>query len=548
MPYKQITFGSDARDRIARGVDTIADAVAATLGPSGRTVLVERGYGFPLATKDGVTVAKEVRLKDNFEELGAAMVRQASSKTNDVSGDGTTTSAVITQAIFRAGLKKIRKGADPVSLARGISAAAEAVAGKLSDLAKKAEEDDLIAIAKVSANDDSLGGIVADAVIEAGTDGAITVEEGRAAKTTWTKVEGYSIDKPLVSPYLVTDAARGVAEHSDCAVIVSMDKLNDIRNIVNLLGAAKYGKKKDALLIVADDFSEDFVSLAVANHLSGSMKMALVKAPEFGETRKEYLLDIAAIVGCKPFGKEIGVAPQDIKDGQEALAYVGEVKKAVVTRDNAVIIEGAGPKDDVEKRIEAVRNLIEKEESEYQRTALKKRLAKLTGGVVTVRVGGQTETEMKERKYRVEDAVNAVRAASLDGYLPGGGTALIKAAKACEADMTDADWAGKRIVLDACRVPFRRILTNAGASESVAERWSRDFRIEGFEFVVGPDARTMLLADLELQGIIDPLTVAKNALLNACSCAATLLTVEAAVVIKKEPGEDNPLPPGYGNN
>jgi len=518
---KQLKFNEEARGALLRGINLTASAVKATLGPKGRNVVIDRKYGSPTITKDGVTVAKEIELKDGFENMGAQMLKEVAAKTSDVAGDGTTTATVLAQAIFKEGLKNVTAGANPMALGRGIDKAVEAVVAELRKLSKSTKDKKEIAqVATIASNNDrTIGGLISEAMEKVGKDGVITVEESKSAETALDVVEGMQFDRGYLSPYFVTDPERMEVVFEDAVVLIHEKKLSVMKDMLPLLEqVARAGKP---LLIIAEDVEGEALATLVVNKLRGTLPCAAVKAPGFGDRRKAMLEDLATVTGGKALTEDLGIKLENVK-----LEDLGRAKKVVVDKDNTTLIEGAGKPSAIEGRIKQIRAQIEETTSDYDREKLQERLAKLAGGVAVIKVGAATETEMKEKKARVEDALNATRAAVEEGIVPGGGVALLRAAKAID-DMKRLDGdekVGAMIVKRALEAPIRQIVENAGLEGSViVDKVKLTTGNRGF------DAEAMDYVDMLQAGIIDPTKVARVALQNAASIASLLLTTEALI-------------------
>jgi len=520
MP-KQLKFDEEARSALLRGVNIMAEAVKATLGPKGRNVVIDKKFGSPTITKDGVTVAKEIELKDPYEDMGAQMLKEVASKTSDIAGDGTTTATVLAQAIFREGLKNVTAGANPMGLKRGIEAAVEAVSDELKKLSKSTKDKKEIAqVATIASNNDkTIGNLIAEAMEKVGKDGVITVEESKSADTVLDVVEGMQFDRGYLSPYFVTDAERMEVVLEDALVLIHEKKVSVMKDMLPLLEqVARSGKP---LLIIAEEVEGEALATLVVNKLRGTLHTAAVKAPGFGDRRKAMLEDIAVLTGGKAITEDLGIKLENIK-----LDDLGKAKKVVVDKDNTTIVEGAGKTKEIEGRIKQIRAQIEETTSDYDREKLQERLAKLAGGVAVVKVGAATETAMKEKKARVEDALNATRAAVEEGIVPGGGVALLRAAKAIDALKLEGDEkVGSLIVKRALEEPIRQIVENAGLEGSViVEKVKNETATSR-----GYDADSMTFVDMIQAGIIDPTKVERVALENAASVASLLLTTEALI-------------------
>jgi chaperonin GroEL len=520
MP-KQLRFDEEARSSLLRGVNILAEAVKATLGPKGRNVVIDKKFGSPTITKDGVTVAKEVELADKYENMGAQLLKEVASKTSDVAGDGTTTATVLAQAIFREGLRNVTAGANPMGLKRGIDQAVDAVTAELKKLSKSTKDKKEIAqVATIASNNDrTIGNLIAEAMEKVGKDGVITVEESKSADTVLDVVEGMQFDRGYLSPYFVTDAERMEAILEDAIILIYEKKLSAMKDMLPLLEqVARTGKQ---FLIIAEDVEGEALATLVVNKLRGTLKATAVKAPGFGDRRKAMLEDIAILTGGKAITEDLGIKLENLK-----LEDLGKAKKVVVDKDNTTIVDGGGKSSAIEGRIKQIRAQIDETTSDYDREKLQGRLAKLAGGVAIVKVGAATETEMKEKKARVEDALNATRAAVEEGIVPGGGVALLRAASAIDRLKLEGDEkVGAGIVRRALEEPIRQIVENAGLEGSVvvervkAEKTpTRGFNADTLEYVDMLDA-----------GIIDPTKVERSALQNAASVAALLLTTEALI-------------------
>ncbi|HZP43003.1 MAG TPA: chaperonin GroEL [Candidatus Binatia bacterium] len=536
MAAKLVKFSQDAREKILRGVNILADAVTVTLGPRGRNVVLEKSFGAPNVTKDGVTVAKEVELEDKFENMGAQMVKEVASKTSDVAGDGTTTATVLARAIFTEGLKMVVAGHDPMTLKRGIDRAVGAVVDELKSLSKPTKEQKEIAqVGTISANNDpTIGEIIAEAMSKVGKEGVITVEEAKGLETQLEVVEGMQFDRGYLSPYFVTDPDRMECVYEDVYLLIHEKKISAMKDLLPLLEqVARSGKP---LLIIAEDLEGEALATLVVNKIRGTLQCVGVKAPGFGDRRKAMLEDIAILTGGRVIAEELGMKLENV-----TLQDLGRCKRVVIDKDNSTIIDGAGKKADIEGRIKQIRAQIEETTSDYDREKLQERLAKLVGGVAVVRVGAATEVEMKEKKARVEDALHATRAAVEEGIVPGGGVALIRAAAALEKlNVSDEERFGVRIVKKAIEEPLRWIANNAGAEGSIVLD-----KVRSGKGAFGFDAAKEEYGDLLKGGIIDPTKVVRTALLNAASVAGLLLTTEAMVAEKPEEKSATPaMPPG----
>ena len=536
MAAKDVKFGSDARAKMLRGVDVLADAVKTTLGPKGRNVVIEKSFGAPRTTKDGVSVAKEIELEDKFENLGAMMLREVASKTNDKAGDGTTTATVLAQAIVREGLKRVAAGMNPMDLKRGIDAAAKEIAGDLLKKAKKISNSSEIAqVGTISANGASdIGQMIADAMGKVGNEGVITVEEGKTAETELEVVEGMQFDRGYLSPYFITDAEKMRAEMDDPYILLNEGKLTSLQPMLPILEAVVQTGKP--LLIIAEDIEGEALATLVVNKLRGGLKIAAVKAPGFGDRRKAMLQDIAILTGGTVISEDLGIKLENV-----SLKDLGTSKHVHITKDDTVIVDGAGKKKDIKARVEQIRQQAEATSSDYDREKLQERLAKLAGGVAVIKVGGSTEIEVKERKDRVDDALNATRAAVEEGIVPGGGTALLRASRFINSEgRNDDEQAGIEIVKAALAYPVRQIADNAGVEGAVVVGKIISENKANFGF----DAQNEKYTDMVKAGIIDPVKVVRTALLDAASVAGLILTTEAAIV--EAPKKDAPAMPDMG--
>jgi chaperonin GroEL len=526
---KQLLFKEEARAALLRGVNVIAHAVKVTLGPKGRNVVLDKKYGSPTITKDGVAVAKEIELKDHYENIGAQMIKEVASKTSDMAGDGTTTATVLAQAIYRHGLRNVTAGANPMGLQRGIDQAVDKVVTELKKMSKSTKDKKEIAqVATIASNNDkTIGSLIAEAMEKVGKDGVITVEEAKGMETALEVVEGMQFDRGYLSPYFVTDPARMETVLADCLILIHEKKLSVMKEMLPLLEqVAKSGRP---LLIVAEDVDGEALATLVVNKLRGTLACCAVKAPGFGDRRKAMLEDLATVTGGKAITEELGVKLENIK-----LEDLGKAKKVVVDKDNTTIIEGAGKTSAIEGRIKQIRMQIEETTSDYDREKLQERLAKLAGGVAVIKVGAATETEMKERKARVEDALNATRAAVEEGIVPGGGVALLRASKALESLKLSGDEAtGADIVRRALEEPIRQIVQNAGLEGSVVVDKVKASKDVAYGF----DAESNEYVDMMQVGIIDPTKVERVALQNAASIASLLLTTEAIITDLPEEGQ-----------
>jgi chaperonin GroEL len=533
MGAKIVKFHQDARDKILRGVNVLADAVVATLGPRGRNVILEKSFGAPNVTKDGVTVAKEIELEDKFENMGAQMVKEVASKTSDVAGDGTTTATVLARAIFTEGLKMVVAGHDPMSLKRGVEKAVLAVVDELKSLSKPTKDQKEIAqVGTISANNDAtIGEMIAQAMDKVGKEGVITVEEAKSLETQLEVVEGMQFDRGYLSPYFVTDPERMEATLEDAHILIHEKKISSMKDLLPVLEqVARAGKP---LLLIAEEVEGEALATLVVNKIRGTLQVCGVKAPGFGDRRKAMLEDIAILTGGRMIAEELGIKLENV-----TLKDMGRAKRIVVDKDNTTIIDGAGKKPDIEARIKQIRNQIEETTSDYDREKLQERLAKLVGGVAVIRVGAATEIEMKEKKARVEDAMHATRAAVEEGVVPGGGVALVRCQAALDkVKVSDEERFGVNIVRRAIEEPLRHIARNAGAEPSIVLE-----KVRGGKGAFGYNAATEEYEDLMKAGILDPTKVVRTALQNAASVASLMLTTEAMVAEK--PKEDTPMPGG----
>ena len=524
---KRITYSEDARQAILRGVNKLADAVKVTLGPRGRNVVIEKKFGSPTITKDGVTVAKEIELKDEMENAGAQMVREVASKTSDMAGDGTTTATVLAQAIYREGIKNVTAGANPMDVKRGIEIAVRAAVDSIDKLAKPVEGKDIAHIGTISANsDDEIGSIIAQAMEKVGKDGVITVEEARGLDTVLEVVEGMQFDRGYLSPYFVTDPERMESVLENAKILIYEKKVSSMKDLLPILEqTARQGKP---LLIIAEDVEGEALATLVVNKLRGTLNVAAVKAPGFGDRRKAMLEDIAILTGGKLISEDIGVKLENVK-----WEDLGDAKRVTIDKDNTTLVtdtDDKSRKDQIAGRVKQIRGLIDDTTSDYDREKLQERLAKLVGGVAVIKVGAATETEMKEKKARVEDAMHATKAAVEEGIVPGGGVALLRAIAAVEAVKADGDVkVGVNVIRRALEEPFRQIVFNAGKEAAVL---LNEIKIKGGNW--GYDARNDEVVDMIAAGIIDPAKVTKQALQNASSIAGLMLTTEAIISEIKE--------------
>ena len=536
MAAKQLQFDENARHALLRGVEKLAKAVKATLGPSGRNVILDKKFGSPTITKDGVTVAKEIELEDPYENMGAQLVREVASKTSDVAGDGTTTATILAESIYREGLRNVTAGANPTSLQRGIMKGVEAIVEELKKLSKKVSDRTEIAqVATVSANwDKTIGEIIADAMDKVGKDGTITVEEAKSIETTLDVVEGMQFDKGYLSPYFVTNAEAMEAVLENAYILIYEKKISSLKDLLPLL--EKVAKAGRPLLIISEDVEGEALATLVVNKLRGTLQVCAVKAPGFGDRRKAMLEDIAVLTGGRLISEDLGIKLENIK-----LEDLGKAKRVTVDKENTTIVEGEGKKADIQGRVAQIRRQIEETTSDYDREKLQERLAKLAGGVAVVNVGAATETEMKEKKARVEDALHATRAAVEEGIVPGGGVAFLRAQKALDnvKDLEGDEKIGVQIVRRAIEEPTRQLADNAGKEGAlVVEEVKKRKGNEGYD--VAADEYT----DLVKAGIVDPTKVTRSALQNAASIAGLLLTTEALVTEIPEKEKTPSMPPG----
>jgi len=522
---KQIITGANSRQSILRGVNILADAVKITLGPKGRNCVIEKKFGAPVITKDGVTVAKEIELQDPLENMGAQMVREVASKTSDVAGDGTTTATVLAQAIFREGVKTVAAGASPTALKRGIERAVEVAVEEVKKFHKDVKGDMIAQVGTISANNDKqIGSIIAEAMKKVGKDGVITIEESKTMETTLEVVEGMQFDRGYLSPYFVTDPERMECVLEDVRILIQEKKISSMKDLLPLLEqTAKMGKP---FLIIAEDIEGEALATLVVNKLRGTLQCAAVKAPGFGDRRKAMLEDIATLTGGKAITEDLGIKLENVK-----VEDLGRAKKVTIDKDNTTIVEGAGKASEIEGRIKQIRAQIADTTSDYDREKLQERLAKLVGGVAVIKVGAATETELKEKKARVEDAMHATRAAVEEGIVPGGGVVLIRCVGALDKlKLHDDEAIGVNIVKRALEEPMRQIVLNAGAEGAVVVGRVRESKDDNFGF----DAETGEFGDMIKAGVIDPAKVTRLALQNAASIAALMLTTEALVAEIKE--------------
>jgi len=536
MAAKDIVYDTVARARILAGVDALANAVKVTLGPKGRNVVIEKSFGAPTVTKDGVTVAKEIELPNKFENMGAQMVREVASKTSDVAGDGTTTATVLAQAIFREGSKMVAAGHNPMELKRGIDAAVQHVTSKLEKLSKATKDPKEIAqVGTISANgDETIGSIIAEAMERVGKEGVITVEEAKGLETELEVVEGMQFDRGYLSPYFVTETDTMKAELEDPYILIFEKKISNMKDLIPVL--EKIAQQQKPFVIIAEDIEGEALATLVVNRLRGTLKAAAVKAPGFGDRRKEMLKDIATLTGGEYISEDLGLKLESVDVKQ-----LGQAKRVIIDKDSTTIVDGAGKKKEIVGRMETIRRQIEETSSDYDREKLQERLAKLSGGVAVIKVGAATEVEMKEKKARVEDALHATRAAVEEGIVPGGGVALIRAQKGLEKlDVTEEQAVGVRILSRAIEEPLRQISANAGLEGSIVVN-----EVKKSKGSNGFNARAEKYEDLVKAGVIDPTKVVRSALQNASSVAGLMLTTEALVA--ELPKEDNDGGGGHGH-
>ncbi|MDV7694316.1 chaperonin GroEL [Pediococcus parvulus] len=538
---KEIKFSEDARTKMLKGVDKLADTVKSTIGPKGRNVVLEQSYGSPTITNDGVTIAKAIDLEDHFENMGAKLVSEVASKTNDIAGDGTTTATVLTQAIVNEGMKNVTAGANPVGIRRGIERATKAAVEGLHKMSHDVKtKDDIAQVASISAANEEVGKLIADAMEKVGNDGVITVEESRGVDTTLDVVEGMQFDRGYMSQYMVTDNDKMEADLDNPYILITDKKISNIQDILPLLQSVV--EQSRSLLIIADDITGEALPTLVLNKMRGTFNVVAVKAPGFGDRRKAQLEDIATLTGGTVITDDLGL---NLKDA--TIDQLGQANKVTVTKDDTTIVEGAGDKDQIAERVATIKQQISETTSDFDKEKLQERLAKLAGGVAVVRVGAATETELKEKKYRIEDALNATRAAVEEGFVPGGGTALVNAISSLDGLKADGDeLTGINIVKRALEGPVRQIAENAGAEGSVVVE-----NLKKQKPGIGYNAATGNWDDMVKAGIVDPTKVTRSALQNAASVSALLLTTEAVVADKPEPKDDaaagaQPQPGGMG--
>jgi chaperonin GroEL len=533
---KQIIYGEESRQAILRGVNSLANAVKVTLGPKGRNVVLDKKFGSPTITKDGVTVAKEIELKDPLENMGAQMVREVASKTSDIAGDGTTTATVLAQAIFREGAKNVVAGANPMELKRGIEKAVEVIVNELKKQAKPVSGQAIAQVGTISANsDETIGKIIAEAMEKVGKDGVITVEEAKSMETSLEVVEGMQFDRGYLSPYFVTDPERMEVVLENPVILIHEKKISSMKDLLPLL--EQVARASRPLLIIAEDVDGEALATLVVNKLRGTLQAAAVKAPGFGDRRKAMLEDIATLTGGRAITEDLGIKLENIK-----LEDLGKAKKVTIDKDNTTIVEGAGGQKDIEGRVKQIRTQVEETTSDYDREKLQERLAKLVGGVAVIKVGAATETEMKEKKARVEDAMHATKAAVEEGIVPGGGVALIRAGKALDSLKLEGDQqVGADIIRKSIVEPLRWIATNAGQEGSIVVQKVKDAKGDD-----GYNAASDKYENLVAAGVIDPVKVVRTALQNASSIASLLLTTEALVSEIPEDKKEGPSMPGGG--
>ncbi len=526
MPAKDIHFSNQARNELKRGVEKLADAVKVTLGPKGRNVVIEKSFGSPTITKDGVTVAKEIELEDKFENMGAQMVKEVASKTSDIAGDGTTTATILAQTIFAEGLKLVAAERNPMSIKRGIDKAVEAVTKELNNITHTTREEKEIAqVGTISANSDAtIGNLIADAMSKVGKEGVITVEEAKGLENTLDIVEGMQFDRGYLSPYFVTNSEKMTVELEDAMILIHEKKISNMKDLLPVL--EQVAKSSKPLLIIAEDIEGEALATLVVNKLRGTLQVSAVKAPGFGERRKAMLQDIAVLTGGQMISEDVGVKLENV-----TINELGQAKRIVVDKENTTIVDGAGKSDDIKARVKQIRNEIDETTSDYDREKLQERLAKIVGGVAVINVGAATETEMKEKKARVEDALNATRAAVEEGIVPGGGVALVRCLGALDnvKPADEDERAGVETIRKALSEPLRQICVNAGFEGSIIVE-----KVKAEKGGFGFNAATGEYEDLVQAGVIDPKKVTRIALQNAASIASLLLTTEAAIAEKPE--------------
>ena len=542
MAAKEVKFSTDARNRMIRGIDVLADAVKTTLGPKGRNVVLDKSFGAPRITKDGVTVAKEIELEDKFENMGAQMVKEVASRTNDTAGDGTTTATILAQSIVHEGLKSVAAGMNPMDLKRGIDSAVEKIVAEIGKMSRPVKDSDEVAqVGTISANGEAeIGSQISDAMQKVGNEGVITVEENKGLETETEVVEGMQFDRGYLSPYFITNADKMISDLEDCLILLHEKKLSSLQPMVPLLETVIQSGKP--LLIIAEDVEGEALATLVVNKLRGGLKIAAVKAPGFGDRRKAMLQDIAVLTGGQLISEDLGMKLENV-----TMDMLGTAKKVTITKDETTVIDGAGDKAEIEARVSQIKSQIEETTSDYDREKLQERLAKLAGGVAVIRVGGATEVEVKERKDRVDDALNATRAAVQEGIIVGGGVALVQAAKTLsklKGSNPDQE-AGISIVRRALEAPLRQIAENAGVDGAVVAGKIR----ESSDMSYGFNAQTEEYGDMFKYGVIDPAKVTRTALEDAASIAGLLITTEAMVADKPEPkgaGGGAPAMPDMG--
>ena len=536
---KQLIYGEDARKALQRGIDQLADTVKVTIGPKGRNVVLDKKYGGPLITNDGVTIAKEIELDDAFENMGAQLVKEVATKTNDVAGDGTTTATVLAQAFVREGLKNVAAGANPMVMRRGISKAVKAAVAAIAENSKKVDgTNDIARVGAISSGSDEIGTLIAEAMEKVSTDGVITVEESKTAETYSEVVEGMQFDRGYVTPYMCTDTEKMEANLDDALVLITDKKLSNMQELLPVLEqVVKSGKK---LLIIAEDIEGEALSTLIVNRLRGTFTCVAVKAPGFGDRRRDMLRDIAILTGGTVISEEVGI---ELKDA--TMDMLGSARQIKVTKENTTIVDGAGDKQAIANRVAEIRGAIERTTSDFDREKLQERLAKLAGGVAVIKVGAATETEMKEQKLRIEDALNATRAAVEEGIVAGGGVAYVNAIAAVEALAAEAagdEKTGMQIVARGLEAPMKQIAANAGIEGAVVLDKVKNSDKVGYGF----DAATETYGDMIANGIVDPTKVNRSALQNAASVASMVLTTESLIADKKEPVAPAPAAPDMG--
>ena len=536
---KQLIYGEDARKALQRGIDQLADTVKVTIGPKGRNVVLDKKYGGPLITNDGVTIAKEIELDDAFENMGAQLVKEVATKTNDIAGDGTTTATVLAQAFVREGLKNVAAGANPMVMRRGISKAVKAAVAAIAENSKKVDgTNDIARVGAISSGSDEIGTLIAEAMEKVSTDGVITVEESKTAETYSEVVEGMQFDRGYITPYMCTDTEKMEANLDDALVLITDKKLSNIQELLPILEqVVKAGKK---LLLIAEDVEGEALSTLIVNRLRGTFTCVAVKAPGFGDRRKDMLRDIAILTGGTVISEEVGI---ELKDA--TMDMLGSARQIKVTKENTTIVDGAGDKQAIANRVAEIRGAIDRTTSDFDREKLQERLAKLAGGVAVIKVGAATETEMKEQKLRIEDALNATRAAVEEGIVAGGGVAYVNAIAAVEAlaaEATGDEKTGMQIVARGLEAPMKQIAANAGIEGAVVLDKVKNSDKVGYGF----DAATETYGDMIANGIVDPTKVNRSALQNAASVASMVLTTESLIADKKEPVAPAPAAPDMG--